>query len=102
MNLKHHVFVCMNRRPEGHPKGSCQTNGSSHVAEVFSEEFDRRGLSGTVRLTGTFCMGPCDRGPTVVVYPEGVWYGGVQASDVTEIVENHLEKGQPVNRLRIG
>jgi len=100
--LRHHVFVCMNRRPEGHPKGCCHDNGSGQVVEGFFAELGRWGLSGTVRVTRTLCMGVCWSGPTVVVYPEGVWYGKVQAEDVPEIVESHLKNGEPVSRLRIG
>ncbi|MBF0310061.1 MAG: (2Fe-2S) ferredoxin domain-containing protein [Magnetococcales bacterium] len=98
---KQHVFVCMNRRPEGHPKGSCQSAGAEGVLMAFAGEMEKRGLFGQMQVTGTFCMGPCDQGPTVVVYPEGVWYGRVQAGDVSEIVERHLLNGQPVERLRI-
>lgn len=91
----------MNQRPPGHPKGSCQTVGASSVLEAFYGELEKRDLFGHVMVTGTFCMGPCDKGPTVVVYPEGVWYGKVTPEDVTEIVNGHLQQGQPVERLRI-
>ena len=55
---------------------------------------------------GTFtyqagCLDACSQGPAVVVYPEGVWYGHVKVEDVPEIVESHLVRGQPVERLRL-
>jgi len=101
MKPKHHVFICMNRRPEGHPRGSCQDSGSVPVFETFADAVEKKGLFGEVMVTGTFCMGPCDQGPTIVVYPEGVWYGRVTPQDVPEIIEQHLENGQPVKRLQI-
>lgn len=101
MKPKHHVFICMNRRPEGHPRGSCQAVGAGPVLDAMAAEVERRGLYEKVFVTGTFCMGPCDKGPTVVVYPEGVWYGRVSPQDVAEIFDEHLEQGRPVERLRI-
>ena len=101
MKPKHHVFVCMNRRPEGHPRGSCQSLGAGPVFDAFIAEVEKRGLFETVQITGTFCMGPCDLGPSVVVYPEGVWYGKVTPQDVGEIFQEHFEKGKPVERLLI-
>ncbi|MBF0188149.1 MAG: (2Fe-2S) ferredoxin domain-containing protein [Magnetococcales bacterium] len=101
MKPERHVFVCMNSRPPGHPKGSCQTQGAGPVIEAFAGEMEKRGLWGRVALTTTGCMGPCDQGPTVVVYPEGVWYGKVKPEDVGEIFDQHLEAGNPVERLRI-
>jgi (2Fe-2S) ferredoxin len=53
-----------------------------------------------VAVTPSGCLGPCFDGPTLVVYPEGVWYAGVQESDVREIVEVHLIGGKAVERLR--
>ncbi|ABK42576.1 ferredoxin, 2Fe-2S [Magnetococcus marinus MC-1] len=102
MKPKHHVFVCMNRRPEGHPRGSCQASGSQGTFEAFNTELEKRGMYEQVFVTGTFCMGPCDRGPVAVVYPEGVWYGNVKPEDVSEIFDKHfVDGGEPVERLRI-
>ncbi|HTP29522.1 MAG TPA: (2Fe-2S) ferredoxin domain-containing protein [Anaeromyxobacteraceae bacterium] len=95
----HHVFVCENRRPIDDPRGSCGEKGSARIREVLKEELKRRGLSGTVRANAAGCLDACAHGPTVVVYPEGVWYGGVRPEDVPEIVERHLVGGEPVERL---
>ena len=50
-------------------------------------------------MTPTGCLGPCFEGPTVVVYPEAVWYVGVTPADVPEIVEKHMARGETVERL---
>jgi (2Fe-2S) ferredoxin len=52
-----------------------------------------------VAVTGCECLGPCFEGPNAVVYPDGVWYAGVSASDAREIAELHLAGGRPVARL---
>jgi (2Fe-2S) ferredoxin len=99
--FRHHVFVCENRRPADDPRGSCGCKGSEAITTTLKEELKRRGLKGTVRANATGCLDACAHGPTVVVYPEGVWYGGVRPEDVPEIVEGHLVGGVPVARLLI-
>lgn len=94
-----HVFVCVQNRPVGHPRGSCQAKGGPRVFQAFMDEFNRRGLWNDHRLTNTGCLGPCERGASVVVYPDGVFYGPVSASDVSEIIDLHLLVGTPVQRL---
>jgi len=101
MRFTHHVFVCENKRPDGDQRGSCCARGAEAVRQAFKEELARRGLKGRIRANGAGCLDACSLGPSVVVYPEGVWYGHVTAADVPEIVERHLLGGQPVERLRL-
>lgn len=100
MKPKHHFLVCMNQRPPGHPRGSCGAEGAGTLFEAFLGEVEKRGLS-DVLVTGTFCMGPCDQGPTVVAYPEGVWYKKVTPADLSELLDCHLEGRGAVERLRM-
>jgi len=60
-----------------------------------------RSLMGKVVVTPTDCLGPCQMGPTVVVYPDGVWYKGVTEADVPVILDEHIGTGTPVERLRM-
>jgi 3-hydroxy-5-methyl-1-naphthoate 3-O-methyltransferase len=92
-----HLFVCTQQKPEGVP--SCPANGSLAVLQGLDREVQKRGLNLDVQLTTCGCMGLCDEGPVMVVYPEGVWYRRVQSSDVSEIVDAHLLHHKPVNRL---
>jgi len=96
-----HVFVCTNRREPGHPKGSCADKGSEAVRDEFKRLLHERGLKGRIRANAAGCLDQCPRGVAVVVYPEQVWYGGVTAADVPEIIEQHLIGGVPVERLRM-
>ncbi|MGB9409435.1 MAG: methyltransferase [Terracidiphilus sp.] len=92
-----HLFVCTQQKPEG--VSSCPANGSFAVLDRLDREIHALGLSGDVQLTTCGCMGLCDEGPVMVVYPEGVWYRRVQPSDVSEIACQHLRDGKPVDRL---
>jgi (2Fe-2S) ferredoxin len=99
MRFRHHVFICENHRPAGDPRGSCTERGGEAVKSAFKEELAKRGLKGVIRANGAGCLDACSFGPSVVVYPEGTWYGGVTPADVPEIIERHLLGGQPVERL---
>jgi (2Fe-2S) ferredoxin len=96
-----HIFVCTNRRPADNPKGCCALKGSEAVLDRFKEELHRRGLKGQMRANAAGCLDACAFGTSVVVYPEGVWYGGVQVADVVEIIDSHLLGHRPVERLRM-
>ena len=101
MRFRHHVFVCENHRDPSDPRGCCSAKGSEAIRDALKEELARRGLKGRIRANSAGCLDSCADGPTVVVYPEGVWYGHVRVEDVPEIVESHLVNGVPVERLRM-
>lgn len=101
MPHKKHVLVCVQNRPAGHARRSCQSKGSPRVYQAFVDEFDKRGLWQEFRLTNTGCLGPCDHGASVLVYPEGVMYGHVTPVDVAAIIDEHLRAGAPVARLAV-
>jgi len=96
-----HIFVCTNRRPEGHPKGCCAEKGSEQVRAILKAELKKRGLSALVRANTSGCLDACEFGVSIVIYPEGIWYGGVTVADVSEIIDQHLINGRVVERLLI-
>ncbi len=98
---KRHIFVCTNRRPDGHPKGCCATKGSEEVRARFKAELDKRGLKTDVRANAAGCLDACENGIAVVVYPDNVWYARVTLDDVATIVDEHIVGGRPVERLRL-
>jgi len=95
-----HIFICMNQREPGHPRGCCDPTGSGELQRLFKVKLAERGIK-LVRANKSGCLDQCELGPTVAVYPEGVFYGGVQAADVDEIIESHIVNDLPVERLRI-
>jgi (2Fe-2S) ferredoxin/predicted O-methyltransferase YrrM len=95
--FRFHLFVCTQQKPEGVP--SCASKGSAEVLAALEREIRARGLDNDVQLTTCGCMGLCDEGPVMVVYPEGAWYRRVQPSDAPEIVSQHLREGKPLDRL---
>jgi (2Fe-2S) ferredoxin len=94
-----HIFVCINQRPKDDPRGCCANQGSEKLHAFFKKEVDRLGLKGTVRANKAGCLDHCEYGPSVVIYPEGVWYWVGSEADVTEIMERYVVKGEIVERL---
>jgi len=66
---------------------------------LLQEEVENRKLEDEIKVTASGCLGPCEDGPVMVVYPAGIWYRNVSAKDVAEIVESHVISGVPVKRL---
>ena len=71
------------------------------LVKAFKKALKENNLKGEMRAQRSGCLDACDFGPSMVVYPEGVFYGGVQLSDVDEIVKEHLINNKPVERLII-
>jgi (2Fe-2S) ferredoxin len=94
-----HVFICINERAEGDPRGCCAARGGKDVADAFKSKLNEHGLKRVVRANKAGCLDQCARGVTVVVYPEGTWYGNVTVADVDEIVREHILGDRPVARL---
>ncbi len=96
-----HIFICTNRRDPNNPKGSCANSNSEEICNAFKKELAERGLRGEMRANASGCLDQCEHGPTVVVYPEGVWYQVKSVDEVKQVVDEHLVKGNPVERLRL-
>ncbi len=101
MKFKHHIFVCTNKRAEDHPRGSCDPKGCGDLHRDFKTKLAKRGIKSSVRANKAGCLDQCEHGPTVVVYPDEIWYGNVTSNDIEEIIESHILNGKPVERLVI-
>ncbi|MDP4797063.1 MAG: (2Fe-2S) ferredoxin domain-containing protein [Rhodospirillales bacterium] len=95
-----HVFMCMNERPEGHERGSCASKGAVQLRNYMKARAKELGLDNT-RINQAGCLDRCELGPTMVIYPEGIWYKCETAADCEEILTEHLQHGRPVKRLML-
>lgn len=95
--FRYHVFVCTQEKAEGVP--CCSAAGSSRVLNALHTELGAKGLSHEVQVSSCGCLGVCDSGPVMIVYPEGTWYTKLTPNDVSEVVASHLQAGQKVSRL---
>jgi len=95
-----HVFVCTNRRPAGHPRGCCADKNAEELRDYMKGRAKELGLK-DVRINSAGCLDRCELGPTMVIYPEGVWYGYRSKADIDEILETHVRGGGRVTRLML-
>jgi (2Fe-2S) ferredoxin len=94
-----YLFVCTNRRPDGHPKGSCAEKGSEEIVVRLKEALAKRGIAkDIVRACSSSCLDLCEVGITILQEPEHVAYGRVTLADVDAIADA-AGSGQVVARL---
>jgi (2Fe-2S) ferredoxin len=86
-----HILICGG--------AECKESNSVEIRDKFKSEIDRLNLGDDIATALTGCFGLCALGPHVLIYPEETLYSGIKLEDVTEIVEQHIAKGKPVDRL---
>ena len=98
---QHHVFFCCNQRANG--EACCNDLGGSEAHAYAKARIAGLNLSGpgNVRINKAGCLGRCEEGPVIVVYPEATWYRYTDNDDVEEIIQEHLINGRIVDRLKI-
>ena len=89
----HHIFVCMSFRGL-EPKGKCIKKNSGELLGYLEAELADRGLD-NVMVSSTGCLKLCEKGPVLLVYPEGHWYQGVDGEDAIDAILDALEDGGP-------
>lgn len=90
---EYHIFLCNSFRVSGEPQGVCNKGGTPGYLQYIEEEILERGLDAMVSATS--CLKVCDRGPAMVIYPMGYWYGEVDEDKIDEILDA-LEDGNAV------
>ncbi len=98
MKFNKHIFICTNQRPEGARK-CCGEHNGMELVRAFKSKLKEKGLTTEVRAQRAGCLDACETGPSLVVYPDGIYYGGVTLDDVDELIEKHIVGGIPVTRL---
>jgi (2Fe-2S) ferredoxin len=99
---RRHLFFCTNDRADG---SACCARFNAQAmrdyAKQRTKELGVAGREGCVRVNSAGCLNRCAEGPVLVVYPEAVWYSYVDQTDIDEIIERHVLKGEVVERLKI-
>ena len=95
-----HIFCCTNERPPGHERGCCKDKDALRLRNYMKAQVKTLGVEG-VRINASGCLDRCELGPTMVIYPEGVWYSCRTLEDVDEILRVHVIGGGRVARLML-
>lgn len=93
---EHHIFVCASFRMSGTPQGVCNKKGAGSLLQYLETEISDRGMD-NVSVSMTGCLKVCDRGPAMVIYPGGHWYGDVNEGKIDEILDA-LENGKSIDK----
>ena len=88
-----HIFVCGSFRASGEPQGICNKKGAAGLLNYLEGELTDRGMT-DVFVSLTTCLKVCDRGPAMVIYPDNIWYGGVESEDHIDEILDALEDGE--------
>jgi len=98
---KKHIFICENLRDAESGRVSCGQHHSALLRSQLKEKLRSEGLHKTHRVSSSGCLGQCQHGPVMVIYPQAVWYGGVTEDDLEEIVRKSVLGEQIITRLII-
>jgi (2Fe-2S) ferredoxin len=96
-----HIFICINERPDGAKRRSCGEAHGMRIVDAFKTRLKELKLPLKIRAQKAGCLDICDFGQTLVIYPEGTFYVGVELGDVEEIIQEHLINNRIVERLRL-
>jgi (2Fe-2S) ferredoxin len=95
-----HIFVCGNRRPDGHKRGCCASKGSEKIRDYMKARVKELGIP-NVRVNQSGCLDRCELGPCAVFYTEGVWYRLDSFEAVDRVIQTHLIEGRRVEELML-
>ena len=94
-----HIFICINQRAPGSERRSCGEAHGLEIVDAFKKKLKEKKLPLKIRAQKTGCLDICNYGQTLVIYPEGTFYVGVELTDIDEIIEEHIVNNKPVKRL---
>ena len=100
-HLKKHLFICENKRPDGHPRGCCADKGGKEIKNALKVELAKRGIKKEFRANTAGCLDVCEHGVSMVIYPQNIWYGNVKTEDISQIIEDSILNDLVIKRLEI-
>jgi len=98
--FQNHIFCCTNRREPGHTRGCCAEKDAEGLRDYMKQRVKALNIPQT-RVNNAGCLDRCELGPTMVIYPEGVWYSCKTKADIDEVISEHLQNGRIVERLKL-
>ena len=97
---QHHIFFCTNKRASRQCCEDADATAMRDYAKARTKEL-KLACPGGVRVNTAGCLNRCSEGPTIVVYPDDVWYTYKNKNDIDRIIDEHLVKGNVVKDLQI-
>ncbi|MDR2461362.1 MAG: (2Fe-2S) ferredoxin domain-containing protein [Deltaproteobacteria bacterium] len=91
IKAKHHVLICGGGKLVGDKKGTCNSRDSQGLVKKLMRELEDRDLDSETIVSVTTCFGICDKGPIMVIYPEGKWYSEITSEKLVDIIDEELE-----------
>lgn len=82
--FKCHIFICTHDR-KGKDR-SCADQGGKGIRDQLKQKVSDRGWKKKVRVSQSGCLGPCEHGPNVMIYPQQIWFSNVSAGDIGQII----------------
>ena len=99
MRFDKHIFICTNQKTGDKP--CCGEERGMAIVKEFQRQISERGLKGKVRAQRSGCLDACDFGPSLVIYPEGTYYGHISVSDVSRIIDEHVLGNKVIEELEL-
>jgi (2Fe-2S) ferredoxin len=99
MRFEKHIFICTNQKEEG--KKCCGAERGMELVNKFKEVLKEKGLHTKIRAQRSGCLDACSKGPALVIYPEGTYYGYLTPDDVNRIVDEHIIGGKVISELEL-
>ena len=96
----HHIFCCTNKREPGHTRGCCAEKDAEALRDYMKARAKELKIPST-RINNAGCLDRCELGPTMVIYPEGIWYSCKTKEDIDEVLREHVIGGKVVERLKL-
>ena len=98
--FQRHIICCTNDRDPDDPRGSCLARGAVELQSHVRTRAKELGIE-NIRVQQSNCLDRCELGPTMVIYPEGIWYSYQSNEDIEEILQTHVIGGGRVERLML-
>ena len=93
-SYRRHAILCAGKK--------CEPAQDRAMIQYLKKRLSEAGLDRgefAVRANRGGCLGVCEQGPIMVVYPEGIWYCRLDPQNIDRIIESHFRQGRPVQEL---